>query len=244
MEGLNTILIYNSNLTSTITDKTASDPVANGVIIYQSTSGDAESTTGSEATFEASNSILTSSITNGAMFYLTNTKANIVLSNTTLDFDSDNVNLLRVQGNDSYNWGTAGSNESGNTVSIVVNGETVISGSSEYTVTVTGTYSDSITTDSTNQLSTNYIDRSKFDAYYNVSTTFASALAVNAESTNQETVNSSVTNNDNESQDTTNELIVKEDTSTSSAVPYALAVVCVIAGGGFIIYKNRKRDKF
>ena len=34
MEGLNTILIYNSDLTSTITSATASDPIANGIIIY------------------------------------------------------------------------------------------------------------------------------------------------------------------------------------------------------------------
>ena len=110
MEGLNTILIYNSTLTSTNTGKTASDPMADGIIIYQSTSGDAESTTGDTATFEASNSTLKSAITEGTMFYLTNTKANIVLSNTVLDFDSSKANLLTVQGNDSNNWGTAGSN--------------------------------------------------------------------------------------------------------------------------------------
>jgi len=45
MEGLNTILINNSTLESTNTGTTGSDPVANGVIIYQSTSGDAESST-------------------------------------------------------------------------------------------------------------------------------------------------------------------------------------------------------
>jgi hypothetical protein len=110
MEGLNTILIYNSNLTSTLTTKTASDPIADGIIIYQSTSGDAEASTGSAATFEASNSTLKSAITSGAMFYSTNTVANIVLSDTTLDFDSSNVNLMTIQGNDSNNWGTAGSN--------------------------------------------------------------------------------------------------------------------------------------
>ena len=110
MEGLNTILIYNSELTSTQKDKTASDPVADGVIIYQSTSGDAESTTGEAATFQVSNSKLKSAITSGSMFYVTNTKANIVLSNTTLDFDSDKADLLLVQGNDANNWGTAGSN--------------------------------------------------------------------------------------------------------------------------------------
>lgn len=39
MEGLNTILIKDSTLESTVTGKTASDPIANGIIIYQSTSG-------------------------------------------------------------------------------------------------------------------------------------------------------------------------------------------------------------
>lgn len=110
MEGLNTILIAHSTLSSTQTDKTASDPVADGIIIYQSTSGDAESTTGEAAVFNASDSTLKSAITSGSMFYLTNTTANIVLSDTVLDFDSDKANLLLAEGNDSNNWGTAGSN--------------------------------------------------------------------------------------------------------------------------------------
>lgn len=110
MEGLNTILIHNSSLTSTLTEATASDPIADGIILYQSTSGDAESTTGEAATFQAVNSMLKSAIASGAIFYFTNTKANVVLSNTTLDFDSSKVNLMTVQGNDSNNWGTAGSN--------------------------------------------------------------------------------------------------------------------------------------
>lgn len=44
------------------------------------------------------------------MFYLTNTAANMVLSNTTLDFDSDAANLLTIGGNDANNWGKDGSN--------------------------------------------------------------------------------------------------------------------------------------
>lgn len=121
MEGLNTILIKNSTLESTNEDKTGSDPVANGVIIYQSTSGDAETTTGETATFQAANSTLKSAITSGSMFYLTNTSAEIVLSNTQLDFDSDAVNLLLAAGNDSNNWGSAGSN--GATVKFTAIGE-------------------------------------------------------------------------------------------------------------------------
>ena len=110
MEGLNTILINNSTLESTNTGTTGSDPVANGVIIYQSTSGDAESSTGQHATFQAKDSTLKSAITSGSMFYFTNTTADVVLSNTDLDFDSDAANLIMAAGNDSNNWGTAGSN--------------------------------------------------------------------------------------------------------------------------------------
>lgn len=73
MEGLITVLIRNSTLSSSQTGKTASDPVADGVIIYQSTSGDAESTTGEAATFQAVDSKLSSAIQSGSMFYLTNT---------------------------------------------------------------------------------------------------------------------------------------------------------------------------
>lgn len=110
MEGLNAIRIYDSTLSSTITSKTASDPVANGVIIYQSTSGDADTSTGEAALFQAVDSTLSSSITSGSMFYLTNTAANVVLENTTLDFDSQSANLILAAGNDSNNWGSAGKN--------------------------------------------------------------------------------------------------------------------------------------
>lgn len=123
MEGLNTILIYNSDLTSTLTAATASDPIADGIIIYQSTSGDAETATSERAVFNAVNSTLSSSITSGSMFYVTNTSADIVLSGTTLNFDSDAADLLTVQGNDSNNWGTAGSN--GGTVTFTALGETL-----------------------------------------------------------------------------------------------------------------------
>lgn len=110
MEGLNTIRISNSTLTSTLAGATASDPIADGIIIYQSTSGDAETTTGERALFQALDSTLSSAIESGAMFYVTNTTADIVLSGTTLDFDSNAANLMTIAGNDSNNWGSAGSN--------------------------------------------------------------------------------------------------------------------------------------
>ena len=283
MEGLNTILIYNSKLTSTITDKTASDPIADGIIIYQSTSGDAESTTGEAARFEALNSTLSSAITSGSMFYLTNTSANVILKNTTLEFDSDNVLLLEVAGNDSNNWGSAGSNgatvnftaigetlsggidvdtissldlfltqgttytgyttistnsvnsdpsdspltvnldststwiltkdstisnlnmedgaklvdSEGKTVTIVANGTTVVSGDSSLTLTVTGSYSTSFETSEVNTLTTDYVDRSDFDTYYNLSTAFDSDTTASTEDTTTSEVTETTTaNND------------------------------------------------
>lgn len=123
MEGLNHIKIYDSELSSTITDKTASDPVANGVIIYQSTSGDADTSTGERAQFQTVDSTLHSKIESGAMFYVTNTSADILLSGTTLDFDSTKAKLLQIEGNDANNWGRAGSN--GADVSFTGLGETL-----------------------------------------------------------------------------------------------------------------------
>ena len=123
MEGLNHIKIYDSELSSTITDKTASDPVANGVIIYQSTSGDADTSTGERAQFQAVDSTLHSKIESGAMFYVTNTSADILLSGTTLDFDSTKAKLLQIEGNDVNNWGRAGAN--GADVSFTGLGETL-----------------------------------------------------------------------------------------------------------------------
>ena len=123
MEGLNTIMIKDSTLTSEQQTATASDPVANGVIIYQSTSGDADTSTGESALFQAVDSTLTSAITEGSFFYITNTTANVLLSNTTLSFDDEAANLLQIEGNDSNNWGTAGKN--GATVNFTALGETL-----------------------------------------------------------------------------------------------------------------------
>lgn len=93
MEDLNTILIKDSTSESTGTGKTASDPIVNGIIIYQSTSGDAEASTGEHATFQSVDSTLSSAIGSGSMFYFTNTTADVVLQNTELDFDTDAATL-------------------------------------------------------------------------------------------------------------------------------------------------------
>lgn len=110
MEGYNRISIYNSKLTSTNNKKTGSDPIKNGVIIYQSMSGDADTSVSKGAVFQAKNSTLKSSITSGAMFYVTNTSGRVVLQNTNLKYNSKKADLLRVVGNNSNNWGTKGKN--------------------------------------------------------------------------------------------------------------------------------------
>lgn len=79
-------------------------------IADQDDAGDADTSTGERAQFQAVDSTLHSKIKSGAMFYVTNTSAYILLSGTTLDFDSTKAKLLQIEGNDANNWGRAGSN--------------------------------------------------------------------------------------------------------------------------------------
>ena len=110
IEGKNRIVINNSTLESTNDNTSGSDPIKNGVILYQSTSGDADTASSETCEFEAVDSTLKTSISDGAMFYVTNNSAKIILQNTDLDFDSENVQLLNASGNSSNNWGSAGKN--------------------------------------------------------------------------------------------------------------------------------------
>lgn len=110
MEGYNKIYLVNSTLTSTNNKISGSDPIKNGVIIYQSTSGDAETSSSKSADFQAKDSTLKTAITSGAMFYVTNTTGKITLENTNLNFDSSKVDLLNASGNNSNGWGTKGKN--------------------------------------------------------------------------------------------------------------------------------------
>lgn len=202
MEGLNTILIKDSTLESTVTGKTASDPIANGTIIYQSTSGDAEASTGEHATFQSVDSTLSSAIGSGSMFYFTNTTADVVLQNTELDFDTDAATFtdnaaagsgtgtasdapITVNVDGTSTWVVTkdttisalnvASGGDGNTVTIVANGKTVVSGSGDVTVTVTGSYSTSVSAGSDTELSSDTIDRSEFDSRFGTSTAWTMA---------------------------------------------------------------------
>ncbi|NEG54897.1 adhesin [Bifidobacterium sp. SMA15] len=187
MEGLNTILIKDSTLTSTVTGKTASDPVANGVIIYQSTSGDAEATTGEHATFQAADSTLKSSIESGSMFYFTNTTADVVLSNTTLDFDSSKAALITAAGNDANNWGSAGSNGA--------------------TVTFTGrnqTLDGTVSADTISSVTLNLLDGSTWNG--------SASIAKNANATDESKTDAPITVN----VDGTSTWTVTDDTTVSA----------------------------
>ncbi|PLS24592.1 adhesin [Bifidobacterium imperatoris] len=214
MEGLNTILIKDSTLTSTVTGKTASDPVANGVIIYQSTSGDAESTTGEHATFQAADSTLKSAIESGSMFYFTNTTADVVLSNTTLDFDSSKAALITAAGNDSNNWGSAGSN--GATV--------VFTGRNQ---TLNGT----VSADTISSVTLNLLDGSTW--------TGNASITENASATSSSTSDAPITVN----VDGTSTWVVTDDTTVSalnvadggSVVDSDGNTVTIVAGGKTVV---------
>lgn len=203
MEDLNTILIKDSTSESTGTGKTASDPIVNGIIIYQSTSGDAEASTGEHATFQSVDSTLSSAIGSGSMFYFTNTTADVVpQNNTELDFDTDAATLtdnaaagsgtgtasdapITVNVDGTSTWVVTkdttisalnvASGGDGNTVTIVANGKTVVSGSGDVTVTVTGSYSTSVSAGSDTELSSDTIDRSEFDSRFGTSTAWTMA---------------------------------------------------------------------
>lgn len=182
--------------------QTASDPIANGIIIYQSTSGDAEASTGEHATFQSADSTLSSAIGSGSMFYFTNTTADVVPQNTELDFDTDAATTtdnaaacsgtgtasdvpITVNVDGTSTWVVTkdttipalnvASGGDGNTVTIVANGKTVVSGSGDVTVTVTGSYSTSVSAGSDTELSSDTIDRSEFDSRFGTSTAWTMA---------------------------------------------------------------------
>lgn len=95
VEGKNSITLKSCNLTGA---------GKNGVMLYQSTSGDAEVGT---AVFTSSDSTIKTTST-GPMFYITNTTAEINLTNTKLVYSSGI--LLNAAGNNTNNWGKVGSN--------------------------------------------------------------------------------------------------------------------------------------
>ena len=322
MEGYNSIQIYNSKLISKLTGTTGSDPVANGVIIYQSTSGDAEASTGETAKFEAVNSTLKSA-TEGTMFYVTNTEANILLEDNTLDFDSDKAALLTIQGNNANNWGTAGSNggkvnftginqelagkisvdsisslnlvlteettyngeteittnevntaasetpitvtidktskwvmtadsqitnlnlesggeivdEDGKSATIIAGDETVVEGTGSTTLTVTGTYSTQTNLNENNRLSEPSIDRTDFDQYYQLSTSFTNKSTTTEKTSSTKNTTAEVTSS------TKKNTVAAESNKQGNYLLWIAFGAVVIIAGALVLKKIGKRAK-
>lgn len=121
VEGKNSITLENCDVSGNMSDSkgTSSSENIHNVMIYQSTSGDAETGT---ANFSMTGGKLTCN--NGDQFYVTNTDCTITLSGVTLVNQDTDGKLLRVTGNSaSHGWGTAGKN--GAQVTFTADGQTL-----------------------------------------------------------------------------------------------------------------------
>ena len=132
VEGKNSATIKDSNLKCTGNGNGRNDDC--GVLIYQSMSGDAATGTASFTCINSNLEILsTSSVYNSTpFFYVTNTAANISLTNCTLTYGSEKF-LLADEGD----WGESGSN--GGTVTLTltnqkINGNIIVGSSSSLTI--------------------------------------------------------------------------------------------------------------
>ena len=105
IEGLNTIRLFDCDLSGNMGDDDQNDITWN-VIVYQSMSGDSQEGNG---TFEMSGGTLTAN--NGGMFYTTNTESTITLKDVDMIYSEDNPFFLQVTGNtNARGWGSAGNN--------------------------------------------------------------------------------------------------------------------------------------
>ena len=105
IEGLNSIHLFDSDLTGNMSDDEQNDCTWN-VILYQSMSGDSEV---GNSTFEMDGGTLTAK--NGGMFYTTNTESTITLSDVNITYADDNDFFLQCTGNSNQRgWGESGKN--------------------------------------------------------------------------------------------------------------------------------------
>ncbi|MCR4842012.1 MAG: hypothetical protein K5840_01990 [Eubacterium sp.] len=105
IEGLNTIRLYDCDLTGNMSDDDQNDITWN-VILYQSMSGDSEE---GNSTFEMSGGTLTAE--NGGMFYTTNTESTFILNDVDITYAEDSEFFLQCTGNtNERGWGTEGEN--------------------------------------------------------------------------------------------------------------------------------------
>ena len=105
MEGLNTVRMYDCDLSGSMQDLSQNDNTWT-VIVYQSMSGDSEVGKGH---FEMIGGKLTS--TNGGLFYTTNTESEFILSGVEIEAAEDSEYFLRCTGNaNQRGWGRSGAN--------------------------------------------------------------------------------------------------------------------------------------
>ena len=105
IEGLNSLRLFDCDLTGNMSDNEQNDCTWN-VILYQSMSGDSEV---GNSTFEMDGGSLTAQ--NGGMFYTTNTESTFTLSNVNITYANDSEFFLRCTGNHNQRgWGTSGQN--------------------------------------------------------------------------------------------------------------------------------------
>ena len=107
IEGLNSLRLYNSNLTGNMSDDDQNDTTWT-VILYQSMSGDSEV---GNSTFQMDGGTITSK--NGGLFYTTNTECTITLKDVDITYNDDNEFFLPCTGNNNQRgWGQSGANGS------------------------------------------------------------------------------------------------------------------------------------
>lgn len=105
IEGLNSLRLYECDLTGSMQDLSQNDCTWN-VILYQSMSGDSEV---GNSTFEMIGGSLTAK--NGGMFYTTNTESSFYLEDVAITNAENSDFFLKCTGNENQRgWGAAGAN--------------------------------------------------------------------------------------------------------------------------------------
>ena len=106
IEGLNSIRLFDCDLTGNMPADNEQNDVLWNVIVYQSMSGDAQDGNG---TFEMVGGTLTAQA--GGMFYTTNTQSTFILNDVDITYAEDSDFFLRCTGNaNGRGWGTSGAN--------------------------------------------------------------------------------------------------------------------------------------
>ena len=107
IEGLNSLRLYNSNLTGNMSDDDQNDTTWT-VILYQSMSGDSEV---GNSIFQMDGGTITSK--NGGLFYTTNTECTIALKDVDITYNDDSEFFLQCTGNNNQRgWDQSGANGS------------------------------------------------------------------------------------------------------------------------------------